>query len=47
MRMLNEQVISNAKAQPGFQKGAWMQSADNTGRGVVVFDTAEHQCGSA
>jgi hypothetical protein len=42
MRMLNEQVIPNAKAQSGFQKGAWMQSADNTGLAVVVFDTAEN-----
>ncbi len=42
VRMLNEQVIPNAKAQAGFQKGIWMRSAESKGLGVVVFDTAEH-----
>jgi hypothetical protein len=41
-RMLKELVIPNAKAQSGFQKGIWMRSADNSGLGVVVFDTAEN-----
>jgi hypothetical protein len=42
MRMLNEQVIPTAKAQAGFQKGSWMRGADNSGMGVVVFDTEEN-----
>jgi len=41
-RMLKELVIPNAKAQSGYQKGIWMRSADNSGLGVVVFDTAEN-----
>lgn len=41
-RMLKEQVIPNAKAQPGFQKGIWMRSTDSQGLGIVVFDTAEN-----
>ncbi len=41
-RVLNEQIIPNAKKQSGFQKGVWMRSADNTGVGMVVFDTDEH-----
>ena len=40
--MLNEIVIPNAKAQAGFEKGTWMQTPDNAGMGVVVFDTIEH-----
>ena len=32
-RVLNEQIIPNAKKQSGFQKGVWMRSADNTGVG--------------
>jgi hypothetical protein len=45
MKMLDEMVIPQAKAQPGFQRGAWMhteQSDAMTGTGVVVFDTQEH-----
>jgi len=42
MKMLNEIVIPNAKAQAGFEKGTWMQTPDNAGMGVVVFDTIEH-----
>ena len=41
-RMLNEIVVPTAKAQSGFQKGTWMRSTDNTGMGVVLFDTAEN-----
>ena len=37
--MLEEIVVPGAKAQAGFQKGIWMRSADDTGFGVVVFDT--------
>ena len=40
--MLKELVVPMAKAQPGFEKGIWMRSADNNGLGVVVFDTAEN-----
>ena len=38
-RMLDELVVPSAKAQPGFQRGIWMRSADNTGYGVVLFDS--------
>jgi hypothetical protein len=41
-RMLKEMVVPNAKAQSGFQKGIWMRSADHSGLGVVVFDSAEN-----
>ena len=41
LRMLKEQVVPNAKAQPGFQRGIWMNDGEN-GMGVVVFDTEEH-----
>jgi hypothetical protein len=41
-QMLRELVVPNAKAQPGFEKGIWMRSAENAGLGVVVFDTAEN-----
>ncbi len=40
--MLKEMVIPTAKAQAGFQSGIWMRSSDNSGIGVVVFDTEEH-----
>jgi hypothetical protein len=41
LRMLREQVVPQAKAQPGFQRGTWMNDGAN-GIGVVVFDTQEH-----
>ena len=41
IRMLNEQVIPNAKAQAGFQRGIWMSEGVN-GMGIIVFDTAEN-----
>jgi len=41
-RMLKEMVVPTAKAQTGFQSGIWMRSSDNSGMGVVVFDTVEH-----
>jgi hypothetical protein len=41
-RMLKDLVVPAAKAQSGFQNGIWMRSSDNTGMGVVVFDTEEH-----
>ena len=40
-RMLKELVVPTAKAQSGFQSGIWMRSSDNSGMGVVVFETAE------
>ena len=39
-RMLEEVVIPNAKAQPGFRSGIWMNNGDD-GRAVVVFGTEE------
>jgi hypothetical protein len=41
-KMLKEMVVPMAQAQAGFEKGIWMRSTDNSGIGVVVFDTAEH-----
>jgi hypothetical protein len=41
-KMLNEIVVPIAKAQAGFQKGIWMRTTDNSGMGVVLFDTEEH-----
>ena len=40
-RMLKEMVIPQAKAQPGFEKGIWMRSADGTGMGIAVFANEE------
>ena len=37
-RLLEEVVVPNAKSQPGFQRGAWMNNGAD-GMGVVVFDT--------
>jgi len=42
MKMLDEVVIPQAKAQPGFQRGMWMHNAARTGTGVMVFDTEDH-----
>ena len=42
MKMLDDMVIPQAKAQPGFQRGTWMHSEAATGTGVIVFDTADH-----
>lgn len=41
LRMLKEEVVPHAKAQPGFQRGTWMNDGEN-GMGIVVFDTEEH-----
>jgi len=41
LKMLNEIVIPQARAQEGFQSGTWMNDHGN-GMGVVVFDTEEH-----
>jgi hypothetical protein len=40
-KMLVDLVVPNAKAQPGFQHGIWMNDGGN-GMGVVVFDTADN-----
>jgi hypothetical protein len=40
-RMLTEVVVPMAKSQRGFQSGIWMRTTDNSGMGVVVFDTAK------
>jgi len=40
-RMLEEVVVPNAKSQPGFQSGTWMNDEGN-GMGVAIFDSAEH-----
>lgn len=42
-KVLNEFTIPTVKAQPGFVRGAWLRAEDgSSGRGVVMFDTAEH-----
>ena len=42
MKVLDEVVVPQAKAQPGFQRGTWRHNETRTGTGVMVFDTAEH-----
>jgi hypothetical protein len=37
--VLNDFVIPEAKALPGFQKGMWMNDGAGTGTCVVVFDS--------
>jgi hypothetical protein len=40
IKMLNELVIPQAKAQAGFQSGTWMRNEETAlGTGVVLFDT--------
>lgn len=39
-RMLDEVVVPNAKSQPGFKRGIWMNNGED-GRAVVVFDSEE------
>jgi len=41
LRMLNELVIPQARAQEGFQSGIWMNDHGN-GMGVVLFDSEAH-----
>jgi len=41
LRLLRERIIPNAKSQPGFQSGRWMNNGAD-GIGIVVFDTVEH-----
>jgi len=40
--ILNDFVIPEARALPGFEKGMWMNDGSGTGTCIVVFDTAEH-----
>ena len=40
--ILNDFVIPEARALPGFQKGMWMNDGAGTGTCVVVFDTEDH-----
>ncbi len=40
--ILNDYVIPEAKALPGFQKGTWMNDGVGTGTCVVVFDTKDN-----
>ena len=40
--ILNDFVIPEARALPGFEKGTWMNDASGTGTCIVVFDTEEH-----
>ena len=42
MKMLDEVVVPQAKAQPGFQRGTWMHNEAMIGTGVIVFDTEGH-----
>jgi hypothetical protein len=39
--VLNDYVIPEAKALPGFQKGMWMNDGDGTGTCIIVFDTED------
>lgn len=40
--ILNEFVIPEARALPGFENGMWMNDGSGTGTCIIVFDTAEH-----
>lgn len=40
--VLNDFVIPEARALPGFQKGMWMNDGTGTGTCVVVFDTEDN-----
>jgi hypothetical protein len=41
-KLLSEQVIPAVKGLPGFERGVWLRSADNsTGMGIVVFGSEE------
>ena len=40
--ILNDFVIPEAKALPGFQKGMWMNDGAGIGTCVVVFDTEDN-----
>jgi hypothetical protein len=40
--VLNDFIIPEVKALPGFLKAMWMNDGAGTGTSVVVFDTEEH-----
>jgi hypothetical protein len=40
--ILNDFVLPEAKALPGFEKGIWMNDGAGTGTCVVVFDSELH-----
>jgi hypothetical protein len=40
--ILNDFVIPEARALPGFDKGMWLNDGSGTGTCIVVFDTEEH-----
>ena len=40
--ILNDFVIPEAKALPGFERGTWMNDGDGTGTCVVMFDTEDN-----
>jgi len=40
--VLNEFMIPEARALPGYQKGIWMNDGAGTGTCVVVFDTEDN-----
>ena len=40
--ILNDFILPDARALPGFEKGMWMNDGAGTGTCVVVFDTELH-----
>jgi hypothetical protein len=40
--ILNDFVVPEVKALPGFQKGTWMNDGVGTGTCVVVFDSEDN-----
>ena len=47
-KLLNEFTIPGVKAQPGFVRGVWMRSSDQSnGRGIMLFDTEENATAAA
>lgn len=40
--ILNDFVIPQVKALPGFQKGTWLNDGTGTGTCVAVFDTEDN-----
>jgi len=40
--ILNDFVLPEARALPGFEKAIWMNDGAGTGTCVVIFDTEDH-----
>ena len=40
-RMLEEDIVPNVSAAPGFVSGYWLAPVGNEGTAVVIFDTEE------